>query len=55
MVDILLKLRKMDNGIILNEIPMILRYDLKKGRSKMNISETIIDTLKLIIRRKVVN
>ena len=50
MVDILLKLRRLDP--ICAEVPMILRYDLKKGKSKMDVSRTIIETLKLIARRR---
>jgi dolichol-phosphate mannosyltransferase len=48
-VDILLKLRKM--GAIINEVPLILRYDQKKGTSKMDVKSTIIDTLKLAAKR----
>jgi len=49
MVDILLKLRRLDP--ICAEVPMILRYDLKKGKSKMNVVRTIVETLKLILKR----
>lgn len=49
MVDILLKLRRLDP--ICTEIPMILRYDLKKGKSKMNVFQTVKDTLELIVKR----
>ena len=49
MVDILLKLKRFDP--ICTEVPMILRYDLKKGKSKMNVGRTIIETLKLILKR----
>ena len=49
MVDILLKLRRLDPICV--EVPMILRYDLKKGKSKMNVGKTIVETLKLILRR----
>ena len=48
-VDILLKLRKI--GAIMNEVPLILRYDQKKGASKMDVKSTIIDTLKLAVKR----
>ena len=48
-VDILLKLRKI--GAIMNEVPLILRYDQKKGVSKMDVKSTIIDTLKLAVKR----
>jgi dolichol-phosphate mannosyltransferase len=49
MVDILLKLRKMD--IIFGEVPFILRYDFKEGASKMNVMKTVKNTLTLIQRR----
>ena len=49
MVDLLLKLRRLDP--ICAEVPMILRYDLKKGKSKMNVVRTIVETLKLILKR----
>lgn len=48
MVDILLKLRALNP--IVTEVPMILRYDLKPGKSKMKIGSTIIDSLKLILK-----
>lgn len=48
-VDILLKLRKM--GAIINEVPLILRYNQKESTSKMNVKSTIIDTLKLAVKR----
>ena len=50
MADILLKLGRM--GLIMTEIPMILRYDLKGGASKMRVGATVGLTLKLIIKRR---
>jgi len=50
MVDILLRLRKQQ--LIFTEVPLVLRYDLKPGRSKMNVSRTIKETLNLLVRRK---
>jgi dolichol-phosphate mannosyltransferase len=50
MVDILLKLRKMD--VIIREVPLILRYDLKGGASKMKIATTVWKTLCLLIKRR---
>lgn len=50
MVDILLKLRKID-GLIFGEVPFILRYDQKEGISKMNVNATILNTLKLVLKR----
>jgi dolichol-phosphate mannosyltransferase len=50
MVDILLKLRSMD--VIFREVPLILRYDLKGGASKMKVLRTIHRTLSLMLRRR---
>ena len=49
MVDILLKLRKMD--VIFGEVPFILRYDMKEGDSKMDVGGTVKKTLSLIAKR----
>ncbi len=46
MADILLKLRKMQ--WTMGETPMILRYDLKGGASKMQLFKTVVGTLRLI-------
>jgi dolichol-phosphate mannosyltransferase len=46
MVEILLKLRKFNP--VYGEVPMILRYDLKQGTSKMNILKTIEHTLTVL-------
>jgi dolichol-phosphate mannosyltransferase len=48
MVDILLKMRRLDP--IVTEVPLILRYDLKHGMSKMRAAHTIVDTLVLMAR-----
>ena len=50
MVDILLRLREED--LVFAEVPLVLRYDLKPGLSKMKVLETVMDTLKLLIRRR---
>ncbi|MGE0615208.1 MAG: glycosyltransferase [Bacteriovoracia bacterium] len=50
MVDILLKLRQSD--LIFAEVPLILRYDLKPGLSKMKVLQTILDSLSLLVRRR---
>jgi dolichol-phosphate mannosyltransferase len=50
MVDILLKLRKYDP--IVEEVPLILRYDQKKSESKMNVGKTVRQTLRLLLRRR---
>lgn len=46
MVELLLKCRAA--GALCTEVPMILRYDLKKGESKMDFVRTIRGALKLI-------
>jgi dolichol-phosphate mannosyltransferase len=51
MVDILLKLRRLP--LIFGEVPMILRYDLKRGASKMRVFRTAIGTLQLLGRRRI--
>jgi dolichol-phosphate mannosyltransferase len=50
MADILIKLSRMN--AIMTEAPMILRYDLKKGTSKMRVTRTVLNTLKLIIKSR---
>jgi dolichol-phosphate mannosyltransferase len=49
MTEILLKLSLLP-GLKFAETPMDLRYDRKPGQSKMNVSQNIRDTLKLIWR-----
>ena len=51
MVDILLKLRRR-RELIFGEAPLVLRYDLKEGASKMRLGRTAVETLKLIARRR---
>ncbi len=50
MLDILLNLRKMD--AIIREVPLILRYDQKKGVSKLKIFRTIRRSLGLLFQRR---
>jgi dolichol-phosphate mannosyltransferase len=50
MADILIKCGK--SGLICGEVPMILRYDLKGGASKMPVVKTVGQTLALLIRRR---
>jgi dolichol-phosphate mannosyltransferase len=49
-VDILMKLHML--GAIVTELPMVLRYDLKPGATKMNVRKTIKDTFGLLLRRR---
>lgn len=48
MAEILLKLARM--GARMCETPMVLRYDLKGGASKMNVPRTVLKTLALMAR-----
>jgi dolichol-phosphate mannosyltransferase len=50
MLDILLRLR--ESELRFAEVPLTLRYDLKPGRSQMRIFSTIVDSLKLLVRRR---
>jgi len=50
MVDILLKLHRL--GAICREVPLVLRYDLKGGVSKMRVGRTVLKTLGLMVRRR---
>jgi dolichol-phosphate mannosyltransferase len=49
-VDLLLKLRRFP--FTFTEVPMVLRYDLKEGGSKMNVVRTIRSTLLLLVKRR---
>jgi dolichol-phosphate mannosyltransferase len=50
MVEVLLKVAS--QSATMNEVPMILRYDLKQGESKMNVKKTMSQTLKLLLDYK---
>ena len=50
MVDVLLKLRKM--RLVFGEVPLVLRYDFKKGASKMRLFRTAKNTLRLMMQRR---
>ena len=50
MVDVLLKLRR--RGLTFGEVPLVLRYDLKQGASKMRVLKTARSTLALIVKRR---
>ena len=50
MVDILIKLNRLN--AIFYEIPLILRYDYKLGKSKMNVGITVRHTLSLLLRER---
>jgi len=50
MVDLILKLHQL--GMIIGEVPMILRYDLKEGQSKMRVGSTVRGTLSVLVARR---
>ncbi len=50
MVDLLLRIGTMP--VVITEVPMILRYDLKPSASKMKVGATVLETLKLIVKRR---
>jgi len=49
-VELLLRLSRLD--AIMDEVPMILRYDQKVGASKMNVPRTVFQTLRLLLRER---
>jgi dolichol-phosphate mannosyltransferase len=51
MVDTLVKLDEM--GALFGEVPLVLRYDQKRGPSKLPVASTVNDTLKLLARARV--
>lgn len=56
MVDVLLKLRNLrldGRKVVMGEAPMVLRYDMKGGVSKMRVLRTVVQTLSLVVRRRV--
>ncbi len=50
MVDILLKLSRLN--LRFGEVPLVLRYDRKSGKSKMRVMRTIYRTLALLLKRR---
>ncbi len=50
MVDILLKMRRLP--LVFGEVPLVLRYDFKKGPSKLPLGATIQSTLVLLLKRR---
>ncbi len=50
MVELLIKLSKFSSRI--GEVPLVLRYDFKKGKSKMKVMRTILQYFFLIGRNK---
>ena len=50
MADILLRLSRLD--VKMTEVAMVLRYDLKGGVSSMRVGNTVLNTLKLLVARR---
>ena len=50
MVDLVLRLRPL--GVVFGEVPLVLRYDRKSGKSKMAVGRTTWNTLRLLARRR---
>jgi dolichol-phosphate mannosyltransferase len=50
MVDILLKLHRLN--AVVTEAPLVLRYDRKPGKSKMDVRRTVAQTVSLLARRR---
>lgn len=50
MVDILLRLAR--ENAIFGEVPLVLRYDEKRGASKMKVGPTIVRTLSVLARER---
>jgi dolichol-phosphate mannosyltransferase len=48
MAELLIKLSKL--GVLVTELPLILRYDHKIGQSKMQIFKTSVNTLKVLFK-----
>lgn len=48
--DLLINIDKRIKNLQICEVPLILRYDNKIGKSKMNVGRTILKTLNLILR-----
>lgn len=49
MTDLLVKLQALSPRVV--EVPLHLRYDLKRGSSKLRLRQTIADYLALLVRR----
>jgi dolichol-phosphate mannosyltransferase len=50
MADLLLTLNGL--GAVIGEVPLLLRYDFKRGASKMKIFQTVRRTLRMAIRHR---
>ena len=50
MPDVLLKMRPFH--FVMGEVPMLLRYDQKEGPSKMKVASNSVQTVKLLLKRR---
>lgn len=50
MAELLLNISKL--GIVIGEVPLLLRYDMKEGASKMRIGRTIYRTILMVMRHR---
>jgi dolichol-phosphate mannosyltransferase len=50
MVDVLLKMRRFH--FVMGEVPFLLRYDQKQGKSKMQVARTARKTILLLLKRR---
>ncbi len=50
MAELLLNISKL--GVVVGEVPLLLRYDMKKGASKMRIGRTIFRTFMMVMRHR---
>lgn len=50
MAELLLNISKL--GVVVGEVPLLLRYDMKKGASKMRIGRTIYRTFMMVMRHR---
>ncbi len=50
MADLLLMLASM--GAIVGEVPLLLRYDFKRGVSKMRVFQTVRRTIRMVLRHR---
>lgn len=50
MADLLLTLAGF--GAVVGEVPMLLRYDFKRGASKMRIAQTVRRTMRMVLRHR---
>jgi dolichol-phosphate mannosyltransferase len=50
LADLLLTLSRF--GAVIGEVPLLLRYDFKRGTSKMRIFQTVRRTIRMTLRHR---